>query len=73
MLCAALACSHKKQGMDPIDRAMIKSLFDYPEALDAAKKYKTISFQPFDPVSKRVTAIVLGPDGRRMTCAKGGA
>lgn len=72
MLCGALAASHKKRGMDPIDRAIIKSLYDYPEVLEIAKKYKTVSFQPFDPVSKRVTAIVQTPEGKTITCAKGG-
>jgi H+-transporting ATPase len=35
-----------------------------------SKKWKTESFRPFDPVSKRITAEV-NCDGKKYTCAKG--
>lgn len=71
MLTACLAASRKKKGLDAIDKAFLKSLIDYPRAKAALTKYKVIEFQPFDPVSKKVTAIVESPEGERIICVKG--
>lgn len=71
MLTACLAASRKKKGLDAIDKAFLKSLAQYPRAKNALTKYKVIEFQPFDPVSKKVTAIVESPDGERIVCVKG--
>lgn len=71
MLTACLAASRKKKGLDAIDKSFLKSLIDYPRAKAALTKYKVIEFQPFDPVSKKVTAIVESPEGERIICVKG--
>jgi H+-transporting ATPase len=73
MMCvAALASSHNVKTLDPIDKITIMTIKDYPEArrMLAEGKWKTHSFRPFDPVSKRITAEVES-NGKRFTCAKG--
>ncbi|KAL4763535.1 plasma-membrane proton-efflux P-type ATPase [Aspergillus foveolatus] len=71
MLTACLAASRKLKGMDAIDKAFIKALPNYPRAKDALSHYKIKQFHPFDPVSKKVTAVVLSPEGQEITCVKG--
>ncbi|QID88394.1 H(+)-exporting P2-type ATPase pma2 [Saccharomyces pastorianus] len=71
MLTACLAASRKKKGLDAIDKAFLKSLIQYPKAKDALTKYKVLEFHPFDPVSKKVTAIVESPEGEGIVCVKG--
>ncbi|ANB11299.1 H(+)-exporting P2-type ATPase PMA1 [Sugiyamaella lignohabitans] len=71
MLTACLAASRKKKGLDAIDKAFFKSLREYPRAKSALTKYKVIKFHPFDPVSKKVTAVVESPSGELITCVKG--
>lgn len=71
MLTACLAATRKKKGMDAIDKAFLKSLKHYKNAKSALSKYKVLSFHPFDPVSKKVTAVVESPDGEIITCVKG--
>lgn len=71
MVTACLAASRKKNGMDAIDKAFLKSLKNYPLARSMIPKYTILDFTPFDPVSKKVTAIVQTPSGERMTCVKG--
>lgn len=49
----------------------IQTVKDYPQAREMLKEgWKTKSFRPFDPVSKRITAEVE-KDGKQYTCAKG--
>ena len=71
MLTACLAASRKKKGIDAIDKAFLKSLKHYPRAKAALSKYKVLEFQPFDPVSKKVTARVQSPTGEVIECVKG--
>lgn len=71
MLTACLAASRKKKGIDAIDKAFLKALRYYPRAKSVVSKYKVIEFHPFDPVSKKVTAIVESPQGERIICVKG--
>ncbi|RYP40152.1 hypothetical protein DL767_001867 [Monosporascus sp. MG133] len=71
MLTACLAASRKKKGMDAIDKAFLKSLRYYPRAKSVLSKYTVKEFYPFDPVSKKVTAVVESPQGERITCVKG--
>ncbi|KAH6678885.1 plasma membrane ATPase [Plectosphaerella plurivora] len=71
MLTACLAASRKKKGIDAIDKAFLKSLRYYPRAKSVLSKYKVLEFFPFDPVSKKVTAVVESPQGERITCVKG--
>ncbi|KAF2098158.1 plasma membrane ATPase 1 [Rhizodiscina lignyota] len=71
MACAALASSHNIKSLDPIDKVTILTLRRYPKARDILKQdWKTKSFTPFDPVSKRITAVVE-LDGDKYVCAKG--
>ncbi|KAJ4009710.1 hypothetical protein NW766_008831 [Fusarium irregulare] len=71
MACAALASSHNLKTLDPIDKVTILTLKRYPEAREILKQgWVTESFTPFDPVSKRITAVCrLGND--KFICAKG--
>lgn len=71
MLTACLAASRKKKGIDAIDKAFLKSLRFYPRAKSVLTKYKVIDFHPFDPVSKKVSAVVESPQGERIICVKG--
>jgi H+-transporting ATPase len=71
MLTACLAATRKKKGIDAIDRVFIKGLKGYPRAKSQIQSFKTVEFYPFDPVSKKVTAVVESPNGERMTCVKG--
>ncbi|KAK6347046.1 plasma membrane H+-ATPase [Orbilia brochopaga] len=71
MLTACLAASRKKKGLDAIDKAFLKSLKFYPRAKSVLSRYKVLQFHPFDPVSKKVTAIVESPQGERIICVKG--
>nr|KMM67318.1 plasma membrane ATPase [Coccidioides posadasii RMSCC 3488] len=71
MLTACLAASRKKKGIDAIDKAFLKSLKYYPRAKSVLTQYKVLEFHPFDPVSKKVSAIVESPQGERITCVKG--
>lgn len=71
MAVAALASSHNLKSLDPIDKITILTLKKYPQAREILQQgWRTEKFTPFDPVSKRITAVCrLGDD--RYTCAKG--
>ncbi len=71
MLTACLAASRKKKGIDAIDKAFLKALKHYPRAKSVLTKYKVLEFHPFDPVSKKVSAVVESPQGERIICVKG--
>lgn len=71
MLTACLAASRKKKGIDAIDKAFLKSLKYYPRAKSVLTKYKVLEFTPFDPISKKVVAVVESPHGERIICVKG--
>ncbi len=71
MLTATLAASRKKKGLDAIDKAFLKSLINYPRAKAAMPQYKVLEFHPFDPVSKKVVALVESPEGEKIICVKG--
>ncbi|POS86140.1 plasma membrane ATPase, partial [Erysiphe pulchra] len=71
MLTACLAASRKKKGMDAIDKAFLRALKKYPRAKSVLPKYRVVEFHPFDPVSKKVRAIVESPQGERIICVKG--
>lgn len=71
MAVAALASSHNVKSLDPIDKVTILTLKRYPKAKDILSQgWSTDKFTPFDPVSKRITAIVK-KDGVTYICAKG--
>jgi H+-transporting ATPase len=71
MAVAALASSHNTKSLDPIDKVTILTLKRYPKAKEMLSQgWTTEQFTPFDPVSKRITAVVV-KDGVRYTCAKG--
>ncbi|KAA1470486.1 plasma-membrane proton-e [Dentipellis sp. KUC8613] len=68
---AVLASSHNIKALDPIDKVTVLTLKDYPKAREILKAgWTTHNFQPFDPVSKRITAEVER-DGKKFVCAKG--
>ncbi|KAI9840771.1 MAG: plasma membrane H+-ATPase [Sclerophora amabilis] len=71
MLTACLAASRKKKGLDAIDKAFLKALKHYALAKSVLPKYRVIDFHPFDPVSKKVSAVVESPQGERIICVKG--
>jgi H+-transporting ATPase len=71
MAVAALASSHNVKSLDPIDKVTILTLKRYPRAKEILSQgWRTEKFTPFDPVSKRITAVVY-KDGVEYTCAKG--
>lgn len=68
---AVLASSHNIEALDPIDKVTILALRQYPRAREILRKgWKTESFTPFDPVSKRIVT-VASCDGVKYTCTKG--
>ncbi|KAH8593286.1 plasma membrane ATPase [Bisporella sp. PMI_857] len=71
MLTACLAATRKKKGIDAIDKAFLKALRYYPRAKSVLSKYTVREFHPFDPVSKKVQAVVESPQGERIICVKG--
>ena len=71
MAVAALASSHNIYSLDPIDKVTITTLKDYPAAQEELSSgWKTLRFNPFDPVSKRITAEVQ-KNGKDYVAAKG--
>ncbi|KAF2002460.1 plasma membrane H+-ATPase Pma1 [Amniculicola lignicola CBS 123094] len=71
MAVAALASSHNLKSLDPIDKVTILTIKRYPKAREIlGQGWRTEKFTPFDPVSKRITA-VCHMGGDRYTCAKG--
>lgn len=71
MAVAALASSHNIKSLDPIDKVTILTLKRYPKARELLEAgWKTEKYIPFDPVSKRITAVCVC-DGVTYTCAKG--
>ncbi|KAJ6101438.1 hypothetical protein N7499_001068 [Penicillium canescens] len=71
MLTACLAATRKTGGIDAIDKVFLRGLRNYPWAKSQVPTYRTIEFTPFDPVSKKVTALVENHDGEQMICVKG--
>lgn len=71
MLTACLAATRQKKGIDAIDKAFLKALRQYPHTKHMLPQHKVLEFHPFDPVSKKVTAVAMSPDGERTTCVKG--
>ncbi|KAJ5787070.1 P-type ATPase [Penicillium paradoxum] len=71
MVTACLAANRNKGGIDAIDKVFLKGLRNRPWAKSQIVSYKTREFHPFDPVSKKVTAIVEAPDGETVICVKG--
>lgn len=68
---AALASSHNVRSLDPIDKVTILAVNQYPKAKEILQQgWKTESFTPFDPVSKRIVSVV-SLDGEKYTCTKG--
>ncbi|HUO43949.1 MAG TPA: plasma-membrane proton-efflux P-type ATPase [Burkholderiales bacterium] len=65
ILNAALAS--RAENRDTIDLAVFGALKD----AKATSGYHIEHFQPFDPVSKRTEAVVVGPDGKRFKVSKG--
>jgi H+-transporting ATPase len=60
------ALASRAEDEDPIDNAVLSGLSE-----DATEGFEVADFHPFDPVSKRTEAEVVGPDGRRFSVAKG--
>ena len=71
MLTACLAASRKKCGIDAIDKAFLIATKRYPGVKDMLMNFQVVEFTPFDPVSKKVTAIVQSTRGERIICVKG--
>ncbi|PSN60226.1 plasma-membrane proton-e [Corynespora cassiicola Philippines] len=71
MAVAALASSHNLKSLDPIDKVTILTVRKYPKAREILDMgWTTEKFTPFDPVSKRITA-VCHMGGDKYVCAKG--
>jgi H+-transporting ATPase len=68
LLMATLASREEDQ--DPIDNAIITKARTI-KLFEGLPTYKTVSFKPFDPVSKRTEATIEGPDGSRFKVSKG--
>ncbi|KAI9096409.1 hypothetical protein DFS34DRAFT_581250 [Phlyctochytrium arcticum] len=71
ILVCALASSRTKKGLDAIDKTVMLSLLKHPKAREMMKEFKTLDFQPFDPVTKRIVATVQDRKGNTIICCKG--
>ncbi|KAJ3003578.1 plasma membrane H+-ATPase [Thoreauomyces humboldtii] len=71
VLCCALASSRSTKGMDAIDKSVMLALLSHPGAREQMRNYTTLDFQPFDPVTKRIVAVVEDAEGNKITCVKG--
>jgi H+-transporting ATPase len=69
LLYAVLASREEDQ--DPIDSAIIEKARSVEGVEADLKKYKQISFTPFDPVKKRTEAEVEDGSGKRFKVSKG--
>ncbi|KAL6720233.1 plasma membrane H+-ATPase [Lecanora helva] len=71
MLVACLAASRTLKGLDAIDKAFLQALKHYPDVKKMLPTFKIVEFSPFDPVSKKVSAVVESSKGERIICVKG--
>ncbi len=62
------ALASREEDQDPIDNAILAKVKPMKHGMPA---YKTITFVPFDPVSKRTEATIEGDDGVRFKVSKG--
>ncbi len=62
------ALASREEDQDPIDNAILAKVKPVRHGMPA---YKTVSFVPFDPVSKRTEATIEGTDGARFKVSKG--
>ncbi|MFO0994548.1 MAG: plasma-membrane proton-efflux P-type ATPase [Hyphomicrobiales bacterium] len=65
ILAAALAS--RAEDHDPIDDAVLAAL----KSKTALEGFKPVSYQPFDPVTKRTAATLTDPKGYAVICSKG--
>ena len=63
----AAALASKIEDRDAIDTAVIEAL----PGIAALQAWKQVDFTPFDPVTKRTSATVTGPDGDTVLVSKG--
>ncbi len=68
ILYAALAS--REEDKDPIDLAVLNALERFG-LQETVKRYKQVKFVPFDPVIKRVEAMIEDPEGKLFRVAKG--
>ena len=71
ILPACLSGSPEYENLDPVDKAILNKLDDYPRAKQYLKAYKISKYVGFGPVAKRTWAWAESPDGRRTLCTKG--
>ena len=60
-------------GMEPIDKAIFKSLQKYNVDKESIASLESIDFHPFDPVTKYVYSVVRDPNTGKQTSACKGA
>jgi H+-transporting ATPase len=63
------ALASRGEDKDPIDDAVLQASPSLAEG--DAQSFETLSFEPFDPVSKRTEATVRSPDGKELRVSKG--
>ena len=71
VLIACLSGSPDYENLDPIEKAILDKIDDYPQTKQSLKKYKISDYVSFDPVEKRGWAWAESSDGRRVLCTKG--
>ena len=71
ILTACLSGSPDHENLDPIEKAILNKLDDYPQNRQSLETYKISEYASFDPVTKRTWAWAESPDGRRTLCTKG--
>jgi len=65
------ALASREEDQDPIDKAILFKAKSIQAIADKFNSFKTASFRPFDPVSKRTEAEVQTEDGNMFKVSKG--
>ncbi|RKP12814.1 plasma membrane ATPase [Piptocephalis cylindrospora] len=72
MLSSLLASASSSKSRDAIDKCVYKAVKrEHPTVKQKGDQCQVIEFNPFDPVSKKVSSKVVMPNGDHVTCAKG--
>lgn len=72
ILTACLSGSPDHEDLDPVDKAILNKLDDYPRTKQSLENYKISEYVSVDDVAKRSWAWAESPDRPRILCTKGG-
>lgn len=71
ILTASLCCAPEKNNLNPLDRAVMRALKQFPQARANVDRHRLLDFQPFDGESRTTRALVQSPSGEQFLCVVG--